>query len=195
MTRARPLFKPSLVELVHAMNQMAQKFRNVLSRLGTYHRPTINSESRLGKRSCRKKTSRTTTNRSPHHHSNFSRGGGHCRTLHPMSFKRCGQQLGWSFGALWNVDDHSHRLRCVETWKRSSSALKEFEEKTKEMNFAKGIGLPGRVWESGSPAWIKEVTMDDNFSAFGHRHQRRTRRGLRFSNPSRRQRSGRHGVL
>jgi signal transduction histidine kinase/CheY-like chemotaxis protein len=32
-----------------------------------------------------------------------------------------------------------------------------------ETKFAKGIGLPGRIWTSGEPAWIANVLEDNNF--------------------------------
>ncbi len=38
-----------------------------------------------------------------------------------------------------------------------------FREVTEKTTFKKGIGLPGRVLESGEPAWIVDVTKDSNF--------------------------------
>jgi len=38
-----------------------------------------------------------------------------------------------------------------------------FKKITEATTFEKGVGLPGRVWESGKPAWIKELIMDSNF--------------------------------
>src|SRR5258707_14854963 len=32
-----------------------------------------------------------------------------------------------------------------------------------EHTFSPGVGFPGRVWETLNPAWIPDVTKDDNF--------------------------------
>jgi PAS domain S-box-containing protein len=66
-------------------------------------------------------------------------------------------------GAIWRVDENANALRCVETWRSSTAAIQEFEELTRQSTFALGIGLPGRVWASGAPAWIPDVVNDPNF--------------------------------
>jgi PAS domain S-box-containing protein len=71
--------------------------------------------------------------------------------------------LGWAFAALWRVDARANVLRCIETWHRPSVELAEFELLTRRITFAPGIGLPGRVWASGQPDWIRDVTQDANF--------------------------------
>ena len=71
--------------------------------------------------------------------------------------------LGWEHGALWQVDRHADRLRCVEIWHPPGSAFTDFETMSRETSFERGVGLPGRVWASGRPAFIAEVVRDDNF--------------------------------
>ena len=41
--------------------------------------------------------------------------------------------------------------------------FKEFKTITEHHTFKPGEGLPGRVYESRKPAWIKDVTQDPNF--------------------------------
>jgi two-component system sensor histidine kinase/response regulator len=71
--------------------------------------------------------------------------------------------LGWVHGAVWMVDRSADVLRCAHTWNPPSTHLPEFVRISRELTFARGVGLPGRVWASGEPAWIPDVTLDLNF--------------------------------
>ena len=77
----------------------------------------------------------------------------------------CGA-LGWRMGALWAVEQHADLLRCVEVW-HPSRAAPEFAAATRSHRFARGVGMPGRVWASGQPAWIRDVRQDENFPRAG----------------------------
>jgi PAS domain S-box-containing protein len=73
------------------------------------------------------------------------------------------ESLGWDYGALWEVDRRGRTLRCVGTWHDSSLQVAEFVDSSRKTSFMRGVGLPGRVWESGRPAWIPDVVADANF--------------------------------
>ncbi|MEO5618612.1 MAG: response regulator [Candidatus Eisenbacteria bacterium] len=73
------------------------------------------------------------------------------------------ETLSWDHGAVWIVDDDAQRLRCLYAWQKPGAPLEEFERASRGIVFEKGRGLPGRVWASGEPAWIADVTMDSNF--------------------------------
>jgi signal transduction histidine kinase/CheY-like chemotaxis protein len=61
------------------------------------------------------------------------------------------------------VDPDAGIMRCVDVCHRPSVTFVEFEAITRKGTFAPGVGLVGRVWASGEPAWIPDVTRDDNF--------------------------------
>src|SRR5205807_1400132 len=71
--------------------------------------------------------------------------------------------LGWDLGVLWTVDRHANLLRCVEVWHPVRVQVPAFLRACQQRTFCPGIGLPGRIWASGSPAWIPDVTRDSHF--------------------------------
>ena len=73
------------------------------------------------------------------------------------------EALGWEHGALWSLDPKADVLRCVETWHSPSLPFAKFEAASRQITFPPGIGLPGRVWANGQPAWIPDVVQDPNF--------------------------------
>jgi len=73
------------------------------------------------------------------------------------------ERLDWDVGALWSVDRKAEVVRCVEVWHDSRTPVPEFEAATRGRAFAPWTGLPGRVWSSGQPTWIADVTRDANF--------------------------------
>jgi PAS domain S-box-containing protein len=62
--------------------------------------------------------------------------------------------------AVWQVQ--GDKIRCVKTWHRSEGQFPEFEALTLRSAFDRGIGLPGRIWALGRPAWIEEIGLDKN---------------------------------
>ena len=61
------------------------------------------------------------------------------------------------------MDQRGRVLRCVGTWSLPSLSFKAFEEASRDVQLCPGVGLPGRVWASGAPAWIPDVLQDANF--------------------------------
>jgi PAS domain S-box-containing protein len=70
---------------------------------------------------------------------------------------------GWETGAVWDVNHTSRELYCVDFWHRRSFRVPAFEAASRQLTCRRGIGLPGRVWLTGKPAWVPDVTRDDNF--------------------------------
>ena len=68
--------------------------------------------------------------------------------------------LNYEVGAVWKVDREANVLRCVDVWQRPGPALEEFMNVTRQLTLGSGIGLPGRVWASGKPAWVQEIEIE-----------------------------------
>ncbi len=70
---------------------------------------------------------------------------------------------GWEVGAIWSISRESRELACLAMWNDPSVRIPQFEGMTRQLRFAPGVGLPGRVWNSGQPVWIPDVPQDLNF--------------------------------
>ncbi|HJY20171.1 MAG TPA: PAS domain S-box protein [Chthoniobacterales bacterium] len=73
------------------------------------------------------------------------------------------EETGWQFGAAWLPNKDRTALECDSVWAGSATDLKEFSAVTEQMEFKRGVGLPGRVWKSKTPAWVEDITNDPNF--------------------------------
>jgi len=64
---------------------------------------------------------------------------------------------------MWRLDRTASKLVCADVWSAHPIQFSEFETVTRQIRFEPGIGLPGRVWLNGQPAWIRDVNRDDGF--------------------------------
>ncbi len=81
----------------------------------------------------------------------------------PRLLQAIGENLHWELGILWIVDEQANMLRRLDLWHQPHVKASEFVEDTRQRTFDRGIGLSGRVWASGEPAWIPDVAKDPNF--------------------------------
>jgi PAS domain S-box-containing protein len=73
------------------------------------------------------------------------------------------EKTGWELGVAWLPNKDRTALECDSVWPESAPDLKEFQSATEQMQFKRGVGLPGRVWKSKTPAWVEDITNDPNF--------------------------------
>ena len=106
-----------------------------------------------------------------------------------------GECLGWEVGAIRLVALAAGELHCLQIWESAAIAEHSFAAATRGSTFAAGVGLPGRVWQSGEPAWIAEIAADDNFPLRGPRGAKRAALGLRLPAAGRRRGARRPRVL
>ncbi len=70
----------------------------------------------------------------------------------------------WSVGHAYTFDDEQAVLVPKKIWYLSDEVkFQDFKEVTENTTFLPGIGLPGRVYESGHSAWISDLSKDKNF--------------------------------
>jgi PAS domain S-box-containing protein len=76
----------------------------------------------------------------------------------PQVLRAVCECLGWDLGALWVVDRAAWVLRCAAAWHDPARDLADFAAACRRLTPGHGQALPGRVWESGGPVWVEDVT-------------------------------------
>src|SRR3954464_15593448 len=86
------------------------------------------------------------------------------RTSYPEVLRAIAETLGWEVAAAWEKDpDEPLSLRRVAFWHSRAMPAARVEALYAAAKIPIGHGLPGRVWQSGTPAWIVDVTVDPDF--------------------------------
>jgi diguanylate cyclase (GGDEF)-like protein len=70
------------------------------------------------------------------------------------------QTEGWEAGRYFRADEQAGLLRFVTAWNTPDAALAPFIAGSARLTFTRGEGIAGRVWVSGEPIWIPEVSAD-----------------------------------
>jgi len=73
-----------------------------------------------------------------------------------------GAAMGWAAAGAWEIDHAAGELYCADFWTPSGRST-PFTRQSRELRFAKGVGLPGRVWRGGKPTSIFDVASDPNY--------------------------------
>ena len=70
------------------------------------------------------------------------------------------ETLGWACGRYLRVDDTAGVLRVGEFWSVPDAAIQGFLAAAREFTYGPGVGMAGKVWQSGQPLWIADITKD-----------------------------------
>lgn len=81
-----------------------------------------------------------------------------------MVLRQVCEKTGWVFGQAWLPRRDGAALECGSAFFYENQELNEFRAVSRGISFAPDAGLPGRVWSSGQPIWIQDVTTDKSFS-------------------------------
>ena len=89
-------------------------------------------------------------------------GGASADQVFVQLLQTIGTALRWPVGSVWQANTSSE-LHCVATWNSPDFDSTPFVAESRAATLEFGVGLPGRVWRSGQPAWITDVVGDANF--------------------------------
>lgn len=73
------------------------------------------------------------------------------------------ESLGWDVGQMWIVDAEADVLRWLAGWRDQNVSVAEFEDASRGRPFARGAGLPGRIWADGAAHWLPDVVKGSVF--------------------------------
>ena len=67
---------------------------------------------------------------------------------------------GWECGRYLRVDAPAGVLRFGEAWSVPNPNIERYIEASRSMVYGPGVGLVGRVWQSGEPLWVADIGQD-----------------------------------
>jgi signal transduction histidine kinase len=65
----------------------------------------------------------------------------------------------WEYGRYWRVDEAAGVLRFAASWSEPGSAIAAYMTVSEDTVFRPGAGMVGRVWESGRPMWVSDLSV------------------------------------
>jgi diguanylate cyclase (GGDEF)-like protein/PAS domain S-box-containing protein len=66
----------------------------------------------------------------------------------------------WECGRYFRADEVAGALRFADAWHVPDSAFAQFVERSRDALYQPGVGLVGKVWQSGEPLWSDDLVKD-----------------------------------
>jgi PAS domain S-box-containing protein len=88
--------------------------------------------------------------------------------------------MGWPVGHVYEVRGGKALVSSGIWYLSAGSDFENFKKISSEMTFEPGVGLPGRVWASGKPVWVRDVLQDPNFPRAKAAKDIRVKAGMGF---------------
>jgi len=79
-----------------------------------------------------------------------------------IALEKVCEATGWVVGQAWIPNKEKTYLISSPAWYTKEKSLEKFRSFNKDLKFNPGIGLPGRVWESKHPVWVRDILSDNN---------------------------------
>jgi two-component system cell cycle sensor histidine kinase/response regulator CckA len=70
------------------------------------------------------------------------------------------QTQNWECGRFLRVDEAAGVLRLVEYWSATDGPIQGLLAASQGFTYGPGVGMAGKVWQSGQPLWIPDITKD-----------------------------------
>jgi signal transduction histidine kinase/DNA-binding response OmpR family regulator len=82
----------------------------------------------------------------------------------PAILKTFCDHLGADICCLWLLDESRTKLNCahIEVSKNAGD-VESFIAESRKLNFKRGFGLPGQVWEKNAPVWLPNTVRGEKF--------------------------------
>lgn len=77
-----------------------------------------------------------------------------------MTLQKVCEATHWDFGEAWVPRADGRVLISSSAWYSRDRRLERFRLGSKNLIFAPGVGLPGRVWLSKQPEWRQDISQD-----------------------------------
>jgi K+-sensing histidine kinase KdpD len=77
------------------------------------------------------------------------------------------RRQGWCLGQCWLLNADGSALKCCPVVHFGAESFPDFRHVSLQTTFPKGIGPPGRVWETLAPGFVADISQELNFGRQG----------------------------
>jgi PAS domain S-box-containing protein len=83
---------------------------------------------------------------------------GDFRSSVEIALRRICESTGWVFGEVWVPNTEGTALEYGDAWYKQPEGLDRFRDFSRQIRLSPGVGLPGRVWVSKHPEWVRDIS-------------------------------------